>query len=211
MLSPDLVEEITGAPWFVVTGQPYLIVDPELRIRGANQAYELACGYPESVMVGEHLFEVFPDNPADPCADGVANLAASLDSVFVDRERHWMGIQRYDIPDPWNREQFVHRVWATVNTPIRVDGRVVAALHNVRDVTVVFSSGENGISLDAVSEAAHRLVGKFPELTYPAVLGIVAHSHRVVIDTLGEVNTERAIALATMRLEVLAGHPAPPE
>ena len=52
-----------------------------------------------------------------------------------------MGVQRYDVPDPRNRGEFVVKVWAPVNSPIIDGGRTIAALHHVEDVTDLFPSG----------------------------------------------------------------------
>jgi hypothetical protein len=48
-------------------------------------------------VVGRSLFEVFPDNPDDPLADGVNNLFASLMTEGKTGRPHAMAMQRYDI------------------------------------------------------------------------------------------------------------------
>ena len=42
-------------------------------------------------MIGRALFEVFPDKPDDPAADGVNNLRASLDRVCRHKRRRYDG------------------------------------------------------------------------------------------------------------------------
>ena len=106
MLSPGLVAQIEQSPWFQAPWAPYLLVDADLRIRAVNRAYEQATAHPRAWLAGERLFEVFPDNPADPVADGVANLSKSLEFVFRRGTRHWMGVQRYDVPDLADRGAF---------------------------------------------------------------------------------------------------------
>jgi PAS fold len=206
MLSADLVDRITRSNWFNAWS-PYLVVDTDLRIRAVNRAYELATGHARSLLVGEHLFAAFPDNPADPGADGVANLSRSLESVFRHGAPNWMGVQRYDVPDVESAGTFVHKLWAPVNSPSRERGRTVGALHHVEDVTDL---GEwVGPAGAGITSAARLLWRRFPGLSFEAVLGVLAHSHLVVAEDLSAPDPERAEELATVRLEVLATHPNP--
>lgn len=116
--------------------QPYLLLDPRpgLRIVDVNDAYSHATMASRPKVAGERLFDVFPDNPGDPAADGVANLYASL-SIAVEMGRpHEMRLQRYD--DRNSSGQFVERYWRPRNTPIfDEDHRLLFLLHHVEDVT----------------------------------------------------------------------------
>ena len=205
MLSADLVDRITRSNWFNALAA-YLVVDTDLRIRAVNTAYELATGHNRSVLVGEQLFVAFPDNPGDPDADGVANLSGSLESVFRRGVPNWMGVQRYDVPDRDAVGTFVHKLWAPVNWPIREGERTVGALHHVHDLTQV--AGLVGRAGAGIMYAARLLSRRFPALPFQAVLGVLAHSHLVVMDALGVPDADRAEELAIVRLEVLATHPA---
>lgn len=212
MLSAALVAQIERSSWFNPPWAPYLIVDADLRIRAVNQAYEQATAHPRSWLTGERLFDVFPDNPAEPAADGVANLSDSLDLVFSRGTRHWMGVQRYDVPDLMDRRAFVHKVWVPVNSPIKDGGKTVAVLHHVQDVTTAMSrlAGQcAGLGLGALQAAAEALWREFPGMSREAVLGTLTDSCRVVIETLGAPDPERVTALARLRLEIRAGHPSP--
>ena len=82
MLSAHRVSTIEDAAWFQAMWAPYLVADADLRIRAVNAACERVSGHPRESLIGEALFDVFPDNPANPEADGVANASASLESVF---------------------------------------------------------------------------------------------------------------------------------
>ena len=50
--------------------------------------------------MGKRLFEMFPDDPQDPIADGVRNLRASLERVKSQRTADVMAVQRYPIQRP---------------------------------------------------------------------------------------------------------------
>ena len=119
---------------FDATPGPYLVLSPELSIMDANRAYLSATMTAHEALVGRHLFEAFPDNPADPAADGVRNLRASFDRVLQRRLPHAMPVQKYDIRG--KEGDFEERFWDPVNVPVIADGdRVVAIIHHVTDVT----------------------------------------------------------------------------
>ncbi len=80
------------------------------------------------------LFDVFPDDPADPTADGVRNLTASLNRVVATRATDVMAIQRYSVRRPDG--QFDERWWSPVNTPVLdKNDEVALIIHRVEDVT----------------------------------------------------------------------------
>jgi hypothetical protein len=205
MVSTELVDRITRSSWFNAW-TPYLVVDTGLRIRAVNRAYEDATGLPRAVLVGEQLFEAFPDNPADPGADGVANLSRSLDSVFTHGAADWMGVQRYDVPDG-RAGSFVPKLWAPVNSPIIEHGRTVGALHHVEDVTEV--ADVVGRAGAGITFAARRLWQRVPGVSFEAVVGVLAQSHVAVAEVLDQRSPERAEELAMVRLEVLAADRRP--
>lgn len=62
-----------------------------------NRAY-LTATRTQRAIVGRPVFDVFPDNPDDPSADGVANLRRSLETVVSSGRTDTMALQRYDIP-----------------------------------------------------------------------------------------------------------------
>lgn len=134
-------------PEFDRSSHPYMLLDPApgLTIIDVNAAYSTATLVARSDIVGKSLFEVFPDNPDDPLADGVSNLFASLKVVAATGQPHAMAIQRYDIRDPSGG--FLERHWQPINSPIHSgDGHLVFLLHHVEDVTaeVQRPSGEHG-------------------------------------------------------------------
>lgn len=123
-------------PEFEASSHPYMLLDPApgLRIVDINDAYAQATFTNRGDVVGRSLFEIFPDNPDDPLADGVSNLYASLRIVAKTGQAHAMAIQRYDIRDPGG--QFVERHWQPINSPIHDrDGLLIYLLHHVEDVT----------------------------------------------------------------------------
>jgi PAS domain-containing protein len=54
----------------------YLVLDPELSIVAVSDGYARATMTQREQIVGRHLFEVFPENPDTPAAEGLRNLRA---------------------------------------------------------------------------------------------------------------------------------------
>ncbi|HSH94140.1 MAG TPA: CHASE3 domain-containing protein, partial [Roseimicrobium sp.] len=121
----DLFESLPGL---------YLVLSPDLRILAVSDAYLQATMTRREDIVGRGLFEVFPDNPDDPKADGVSNLRSSLDRVRRTGTAHTMAIQKYDVRRPDGI--FEERYWSPVNSPVLgADRRIEYIIHRVEDVT----------------------------------------------------------------------------
>jgi hypothetical protein len=88
-------------------------------------------------ILGRGLFDVFPDNPDDPGADGTSNLGASLARVIATARPDTMPVQKYDIRRPEAEGGgFEERYWSPVNTPVVAsDGTVQYIIHRVENVT----------------------------------------------------------------------------
>jgi signal transduction histidine kinase/CheY-like chemotaxis protein len=128
MAQPDFEALFQAAP------SPYLVLDPELEIVAVSDAYLAATMTGRADILGRHLFDVFPDNPDDPAADGVRNLRASLERVRERRVPDTMAVQKYDIRRPDG--SFEERHWSPVNTPVLDDrGQLRFIIHRVEDVT----------------------------------------------------------------------------
>jgi PAS domain S-box-containing protein len=147
----------------------FLVLTPDLEIVAASDAYLDATMTRREDVIGKALFEVFPDNPADPGATGVANLSASLDRVLKNRAPDRLAVQKYDIRRP-GVEVFEQRYWSPVSSPIfGKDGEVELIIHSVEDVTelrrVVEAVPDAILRVDAagridlVNEAAVKMFG----------------------------------------------------
>ncbi|MBA2919436.1 PAS domain-containing protein [Sphingomonas sp. CGMCC 1.13658] len=113
---------------------PFLLMTPEFEIIDANDAYLAATMRQRDSLAGRDMFQAFPDNPAVPGADGVANLKQSLTTARASASRQVMKVQRYDVIDP--EGQWKKRYWRPVNWPVLDKaGTVLALVHHVMDVT----------------------------------------------------------------------------
>ncbi len=61
-----------------------MVLAPDLTIVAASDAYLRATMTERENILGRHLFDVFPENPADSSATGFRNLSASLKLKLVE-------------------------------------------------------------------------------------------------------------------------------
>jgi hypothetical protein len=133
---PERARHSSGDPvnfWAVFDSAPdaYLVLaadPPRFTMVAANEARRRLTMTRRGDVVGQALFERFPDNPADPGATGVRNLQASLNEVLRTGAPHQMAIQKYDIRTPDGG--FEERYWDPLNSPV-FDTTVSAAILSV--------------------------------------------------------------------------------
>lgn len=116
----------------------FLVVAPsrDFPIVAVSNAYLKATSTRREEIIGRGIFDVFPDNPSDPAASGVANLRASLTRALETKEPDAMAVQKYDIRLAGSQEEFEVRYWSPLNTPVSgPDGTVSYIIHRVEDVT----------------------------------------------------------------------------
>ena len=114
----------------------YLLLSTDFVMEAASDAYLEATLTTREILIGRTLFEVFPDNPQAPAAQGVNNLRTSLKLVLATGKLHEMARQQYDVPDPENPGQFVERHWLPINTPVLDDqGQIRYIIHYVMETT----------------------------------------------------------------------------
>ncbi|MBK8726652.1 MAG: response regulator [Holophagaceae bacterium] len=125
----------------------YLVLTPDLRIVAVSDAYLRATMTTRADILGKGLFEVFPDNPEDPAANGVRNLGESLARVLREGAPDAMAVQKYDIRRPESEGGgFEVRYWSPINTPVFDAGRRIAYLiHRVEDVTEFVGVKQRGL------------------------------------------------------------------
>lgn len=124
---------------FHASPDPYLVLspDPGFTILAVSEAYLRATLTHRESMIGRGLFEIFPDNPEEEGASGVANLRTSLLRALETRQKDTMAVQKYDIRRPEeDGGGFEERHWSPINTPVLDgEGTVRYLIHRVEDVT----------------------------------------------------------------------------
>ncbi|HEY9191879.1 MAG TPA: response regulator [Methyloversatilis sp.] len=125
----------------------FVILDAELTIVGVSDAYNRATMTRRDEMLGRTMFDVFPDNPDDPAADGVRNLHASLERVLKSAAPDTMAVQKYDVRrPPQEGGGFEERYWTVINAPVLgADGRIRYIIHKAEDVTEFIHLKQKGL------------------------------------------------------------------
>ena len=155
----------------------YLLLAPDLTIIGVTDAYLASTMTSRDAILGRGLFEVFPDNPDTPSADGVRNLRASLMRVLAHRTADRMPMQKYDIRRPEAAGGgFEERYWSPVNTPVLdAYGKVQCIIHCVEDVTeFIRLKHEMQQEQEALQEELRARAGKIEAETYLRVEAVEA-------------------------------------
>ncbi|HYC70949.1 MAG TPA: ATP-binding protein [Opitutaceae bacterium] len=132
----------------------FLVLRRDLVITAVSDAYLAATMTKREDILGRGIFEVFPDNPEDPAATGVANLRVSLERVLQTGAFDAMAVQKYDIRRPESEGGgFEERFWSPVNYPVRgPDGAVAYIIHRVEDVTDFVRLKQHGVAQGRVTE-----------------------------------------------------------
>ncbi len=156
----------------------FLVVKPDadFTIVGASAEYMKAT-FTDASMFGRKLFEVFPDNPDDPDANGIRNITESFRLVMASGQSHVMAPQRYDLRTP-GEETYEERYWRVTNSPVlNAQGEVqyiiqtseVATARGRRDAVAVLESITEGYftldrqwRFDYVNPEAHRILDRAP-------------------------------------------------
>src|SRR5262249_51203096 len=127
-----------------------MLLDRDLRIRGLNDSYEVISMRQRDEMLGEFVYDVFPDDPSDSQANGSSRLAASVESAMRANGIDTMPIVRYDITDPKDPDVFRPKLWTCNNTAVDDGEQTIGVLHQVAEIT----------SLDeALSALSHTIAG----------------------------------------------------
>jgi PAS domain S-box-containing protein len=129
-------------------GKMLVLTPGDYRAIAVTDEYARAVMLERDALIGRRLFDLFPDNPNEPGADGVSNLRYSLQRVEKIRIPDVMDLQRYPVrrPDGVYEERF----WLPTNTPVlNSRGDLLYIVHRVEDVTELMASDTIGVT-DAV-------------------------------------------------------------
>ncbi|TGN10387.1 ATP-binding protein [Leptospira ilyithenensis] len=132
----------------------YLVLDFDFHIIAVSDAYANATMIRREDVLGKGIFEVFPDNPDDPAADGVRHLRTSLLQVRNHCVPSTMAMQKYDIRKPDSEGGgFEARYWSPRNSPVlNKDGTLAYIIHRVEDVTEFVRLKQEGIEQTEVTQ-----------------------------------------------------------
>lgn len=130
----------------------YLVLNTKLEIVAVSDAYTQATLTRREDILGKTMFQIFPDNPDDPTAEGQRNLRASLQRVLLSGKPDTMPVQKYDIPKP-DGAGFEERYWSPINIPILgKDGKVAYVLHRAEDLTEFIRVKQQGVEQSQLND-----------------------------------------------------------
>jgi len=136
---------------FDASPNPYVLLTPDLRIAGVNQAYLDVTGADRDAIVGELLFAAFDSGPGEEAPENVRQVKASLERARDNRERDHLALVRFAIarPDSAGRVVFEDRYWSATHTPVLDnDGAVVFILQHTTDITELQRLREHSATSD---------------------------------------------------------------
>jgi hypothetical protein len=114
-----------------------ILLDRDFRIRGLNATCEAISMRQRDELLGECVFDVFPDDPNDPQASGSSQVAASIESALRRHGTDTMPIVRYDITDPENPDIFLPKLWTCSNTAVDDGYEQFGVLQQVAEIMSV--------------------------------------------------------------------------
>ncbi|MBW8303491.1 MAG: PAS domain-containing protein [Brevundimonas sp.] len=139
---------------FDASPNPYVLLTPDLRIAGLNQAYLDVTNSTREAIVGKPLFAAFDSGPGQEAPENVRQVRASLERARDNRRRDHLALVKFSIPrvDAEGRERFEDRYWSATHTPILSDdGEVVFLLQHTTDITELQRLRERSAATDNVS------------------------------------------------------------
>lgn len=146
---------------FDVLPNPYMVLDTDWRYVAVNRAYEHAVMRSRAELIGQELFEMFPNE-----GESGRRLKASIEAVLDSGEPDTIAFIPYEIPRPAEAGGgFEQRYWTATHTPItNSEGRVEFIVQNTADVTEI-------VRLKEASSVPFR--------TVPGELALLKHAQDV--------------------------------
>ena len=123
---------------FDASPNPYVLLTPDLRIAGVNQAYLEVTSSTRDELVGKPLFAAFDSGPGDDASENVRQVQASIERARDLRQRDHIPLVHFRIPRRLDdgREVFEDRYWSATHTPMfNDDGEVTYILQHTTDIT----------------------------------------------------------------------------
>ena len=128
---------------------------PAFTVVAVNDAHLRATMKKREEVIGQNVFNVFPDNPGDPGASGSRSLRASLELVLATKRPDVMAMLKYDILKPESQGGgFEERHWIPINAPaLDENGEVVYIVQRVEDVTEFVRLTQTGQEMERTTES----------------------------------------------------------
>lgn len=124
----NIFQALPGSFLVMLPDACYTIID-------ISHALLTTSGRPRSEVVGQGLFDIFPQGPEGHVDSHALTLKKALDIVVRTKARHAMPLQRYDVPQAGGTPS-VKKFWLPVLFPVlSANGELEAIIERVQDVT----------------------------------------------------------------------------
>jgi len=125
---------------FAASPYPYLLINRDFIIIGANPAYLQSTGRTSEQVVGLHIFDAFPADPLDPESTNLDEVRVSIEQAIATGKPHTSALLRYAVPrDTPDGRVFDQRYWSAIHTPVfDAAGNVAFVSQNAIDVTDLY-------------------------------------------------------------------------
>ncbi|GAA0962100.1 PAS domain-containing sensor histidine kinase [Actinocorallia libanotica] len=115
---------------------PAALIDGDLVVVAANDAFLASAGRRAEEVVGRFLLDLFPDDPTDPDSHSARALRCSLERALKSGERDVVALLKYNLEVPGRPGEFAERYWSEVAAPVfGPDGKPKYVIHQVEEVT----------------------------------------------------------------------------
>ena len=150
--SGDLAVDLASA--FDASPNPYVLLTPDLRIAGVNQAYLDVTNSTRAAIIGRSLFSAFDSGPGEEAPENVRQVRASIERARDTRQRDHLPLVKYAMARRLadGREVFEERYWSATHTPMLDDaGEVTFILQHTTDITELQRLRDRGLKADNAS------------------------------------------------------------
>ena len=123
---------------FDASPNPYVLLTPDLRIAGMNQAYLDVTHSTREAILGQPLFAAFDSGPGEAAPENVRQVRASIEKARDTRQKDHLAVVRFTVPRPGRDGQLVFEegFWSATHVPILNEaGEVAYILQHTTDVT----------------------------------------------------------------------------
>jgi serine phosphatase RsbU (regulator of sigma subunit) len=128
--------DLDYAAVFAAVPAACVVLDQNLVIVAANDAYLRVTGRERKQLIGRPFFDAFPQDPGEQAEQSAARQRASFETVLATGAPDTLTLHRFAIPRTAPPDGFEPRWWNIFNAPqLGPDGSVRLIVHRVDDVT----------------------------------------------------------------------------
>lgn len=134
--SSGLGVELANA--FDASPNPYVLLTPDLRIAGMNQAYLDVTGTRREDLLDRPLFAAFDSGPGESAPENVRQVRSSIERARDTRQKDHLALVKFSLPRPGPAGELVfeERFWSATHIPILDEaGEVAFILQHTTDIT----------------------------------------------------------------------------